>query len=155
MLASITPAWGKVKGVVERWWSRPEARGLSGGLSASPAARVDAELGDGLQPERSGRLDAVRQKLAGARKLSIESIAFVISPHASDGFLQLYQFDGSELKPWRTLPCTSGECRFEGTWEVTFVTDDVPDWVGYLFYVSGTGYFVYSPQGLRDCHDFE
>ena len=52
LTASVTPTWGMATSGIGRLWSQPDARGLAGGgagLSASPAARVDAELGWGLR----------------------------------------------------------------------------------------------------------
>ena len=52
LTASVTPTWGTATSGIGRLWSQPDARGLAGGgagLSASPAARVDAELGWGLR----------------------------------------------------------------------------------------------------------
>lgn len=51
LTASITPTWGMATSGVGRLWSQPDGRGLGGGpgFSRSPAARVDAVLGYGLQ----------------------------------------------------------------------------------------------------------
>ena len=51
LTAWITPTWGMATSGVGRLWSQPDARGLAGGpgLTSSPAARVDAELGYGLR----------------------------------------------------------------------------------------------------------
>ena len=51
LTAQVTPTWGMAASGVGRLWSQPDARGLAGGpgLSPSPAARVDAELGYGLR----------------------------------------------------------------------------------------------------------
>ena len=51
LTASITPTWGMAASGVGRLWSQPDARGLAGapGVSPTPPARVDAELGYGLR----------------------------------------------------------------------------------------------------------
>ena len=51
LTASIMPTWGMATSGVGSLWSQPDARGLAGGpgLTSSPAARVDAELGYGLR----------------------------------------------------------------------------------------------------------
>ena len=51
LTAQVTPTWGMATSGVGRLWSQPDAQGLGGapGISSSPAARLDAELGYGLR----------------------------------------------------------------------------------------------------------
>ena len=47
--ASVMPSWGSASSGVGSLWSRPDTRGLAtDGTLASPAGRLDAELGYGL-----------------------------------------------------------------------------------------------------------